>query len=257
MIRSDSPLKGLPLAVVDCEATGLPPDGRVVEVAVVHLDLTPESVPRVAMTARVNPGCPISEKAFEKHGITDADVADAPTWAGVLPAVMDACAGRVVTAYNVPADWRFMVASGGSPATWDAWLDLHVVAQWLNRYEHSLGQVAARYGIALDAHGATGDAVTTALVARPLLREWWADWHAHDGTTLAEVLAWQHEAARVAEADFCEWLRNKGARGNRPDCAWHELLGAPLPAWPEPPAPTWRVEKDGRVVPAEPAEVSP
>lgn len=267
MITPSSPLRGLPLAVVDCESTGLPPDGRVVEVAVVHVDVSPESVPRVVLSERVNPGCPISEGARRTHGITDADVAACPTWLEVLPRVMAACNGRVVTAYNVPADWGFMIASGGSPAPWDAWLDLHVVATSLDKYAHSLGQVAARYGVSLDAHGATGDAVTTALVARPLLRDWWRQVRPGsvynrmgeiepDGEEIASaeptvggLLSWQRRAAIAQEADFVAFVQRKhGTHGERPDTPWHSLLGLAPPSWPEPPRPTWRVERDGTVV---------
>lgn len=253
MIDPSTLLRGLPLAVVDCESTGLPPTGLVVEVAVVHLTLAPDSVPVVAYTSRINPGVPIPAAATEVHGITDPDVKDAPTWAEAFPFVDAACKGRVVTAYNVPADWGFMCASGASPAPWGAWLDLHVVARWLNRYEHGLAQVATRYGIALDAHGATGDAVATALVARPLLREWWADWHAHDGMTLGELLEWQQHAALSAEADFVSFLHKKGARGKKPDSPYHVLTGTPEPYWPPPPAPTFRIDKAGNVVPVEAA----
>jgi DNA polymerase III epsilon subunit-like protein len=255
----ETPLRGLPLAVVDCEATDLPGTGRIVEIAVVHLTLAPDCVPVVAYTSKVRPvdadgrQIPSERGALKAHGLTDESLATAPTWAEVFTAVDAACKDRVIVAYNVPADHAFMCASGASPAPWNVWLDLHVVARHLNRYEHSLAQVAERHGFALDAHGATGDAVQTALLARPLLLAWWRLWTGESAQdpTLGDLLTWQHEAVVRQEREFVAYLVKKGARGEAPDSPWHAMLGVDPPPWPEPPKATHRVERDGRVVPVE------
>lgn len=254
-------LRGLRLAVIDCETTGLPPGAHVVEVAVVHLTIERDARPVVALSSRVRPPIPIPPEATRKHGITDADVADAPTWAEILPRVREAIDGRVVTAFHAPADFAFTTdeqdrLGEGPIAPWP-WLDLHVIARDSNKYEHNLSAVATRQGIALDAHGAAGDAVATALLARPLLSSWRARNRYGTGPalppTLADLLGWQRDAALSQEAEFVAYLRSRGARGRRPDSPWHDLEGIEPPPWPDPPPPTWRIEKDGRVVPVEEA----
>ena len=66
-----------PIAVVDFETTGLTPGvDRVVEVSVVRLN--PGEVPQLVLDSLVNPMRPVA--ATEIHGITDADVASAPTF---------------------------------------------------------------------------------------------------------------------------------------------------------------------------------
>lgn len=292
MLDLNTPLAGLPLAILDTEATGLPPGNRIVEIAVVHLTLAPDEVPVVAYTSRVNPGVPIPADATRIHGITDADVASAPAWAEVAEDVGRACAGRVVVAFNSPFDWSIVrdeqALIGRDPlGAFTDWLDLHILARFVDKFAHSLGQVTSAAGIALDAHGATGDAVSTALIAPELLRAWvrsqralregqrafeFGDDDQYDDDydeqdhrpvggasplvelhidTLGELLEWQQGAALAQEAEFVSYLRRKGARGRRPDSPWHVLLGCEEPYWPPPPAPTFKVEKDGRVVPVE------
>lgn len=72
----------MPLVCIDLETTGLSLEtDRVVELAAIRV--APDGQRKVA--ARVNPGCPIPAEATAVHGITDADVAEAPTFAAVLP----------------------------------------------------------------------------------------------------------------------------------------------------------------------------
>jgi DNA polymerase-3 subunit epsilon len=93
------------LAVLDLESTGLNPRyDRIVEVAVVkvHPDGRQEEYLR-----RVNPERPISSGALEVHGITDADVADAPAFrdiAGELFGFLRGCdlAGFGILTFDLP-----------------------------------------------------------------------------------------------------------------------------------------------------------
>jgi DNA polymerase III subunit epsilon len=81
-----------PLAVIDVETTGANPDNdRIVEIAV--LRVTPDGK-YTRGDRRLNPGIPIPPEATAIHGITDADVAYAPTFADVadcLLAFLDGC----------------------------------------------------------------------------------------------------------------------------------------------------------------------
>lgn len=82
--------------IVDVETTDL--NGRICEIAIL------DTAGRTLVDTLVNPEAPITPAAAAVHGITDADVADAPTWGQVAPAVLRAITGRAVIAYNAPFD---------------------------------------------------------------------------------------------------------------------------------------------------------
>ena len=72
-----------PLSTIDLETTGTDVrEDRIVEVAVLTVYPGGKTVPFVQ---RVNPGRPIPAGASAVHGITDADVAGAPTFAVIAP----------------------------------------------------------------------------------------------------------------------------------------------------------------------------
>lgn len=58
------------------------------------------------LNSLVNPGVPISRSAFRAHGISDADVASAPTWPDVLPELLRITKNRQILAYNADYDIR-------------------------------------------------------------------------------------------------------------------------------------------------------
>ena len=94
-----------PVAIIDFETTGLTAGfDRVVEVSGVRID--PGQQPRLAFDTLVNPRRPMA--ASEVHGITDADVEKAPTFAEIAGDVVAATAGCVVAAYNVYFDMQFL-----------------------------------------------------------------------------------------------------------------------------------------------------
>lgn len=102
---SDRLITETPLAVIDIETTGLYPGGdRVVECAIVRLD--PGSSPQLVFDSLINPRRHVS--ATEIHGITDADVTDAPVFEDIAGNVVGALAGCVLAAYNVYFDVKFM-----------------------------------------------------------------------------------------------------------------------------------------------------
>jgi DNA polymerase-3 subunit epsilon len=94
-----------PFAVLDFETTGLTPGlDRVVEVSIVRMN--PGEEPRLALDTLVNPMRNVA--CTEIHGITDADVADAPRFGEIAGDIIDALTGCVVSAYNVYFDMRFL-----------------------------------------------------------------------------------------------------------------------------------------------------
>ncbi|MBL1086853.1 3'-5' exonuclease [Streptomyces actinomycinicus] len=78
--------------------------GQVMEVAVVDA-----ATGEVLLESLVNPQIPVTEDAFDVHRISDAMVADAPTWDQVLPDVLRVTAGRKILAYNAEYDKTVIV----------------------------------------------------------------------------------------------------------------------------------------------------
>ncbi len=88
-----------PLVFFDLETTGLKvSDDRIVELAVVRLDPAGDVTEKVR---RFNPGIPIPAEATAVHGITDADVADKPSFAQRARALSDFLAPCDLAGFNV------------------------------------------------------------------------------------------------------------------------------------------------------------
>lgn len=86
--------------VLDTETTGL--NGVIIEVAVVDA-----YDGRVLLDTLVHPeGLGVEPGARAVHGITDAELADAPTWQQVLPDLLAAIGDRRILAYNADFDRR-------------------------------------------------------------------------------------------------------------------------------------------------------
>jgi DNA polymerase-3 subunit epsilon len=101
----DWSIDSTPVSVIDFETTGLNAGtDRVIEVSIVRVD--PGSQPKLVLDTLVNPRRPVA--ATEIHGITDADVRDAPTFDSIAGNLVDAIAGSVVAAYNVYFDIKFL-----------------------------------------------------------------------------------------------------------------------------------------------------
>lgn len=100
----DLPVFDTPTAVIDFETTGLSAGmDRVVEVSVVRSE--PNGHSEIVFDTLVNPCRRMG--ATEIHGITDADVADAPPFEEIASGLADAVSGCVIAAYNVYFDMRF------------------------------------------------------------------------------------------------------------------------------------------------------
>jgi Exonuclease len=102
---SERSISKTPISVVDIETTGLYPGGdRVIELAVVRIE--PNEAPRLVLDTLINPKRRVA--ATEIHGITDADVDDAPPFEEIAGNVATALAGSVFASYNVYFDAKFL-----------------------------------------------------------------------------------------------------------------------------------------------------
>ena len=94
-----------PVAFIDLETTGINvSNDRIVEISV--LKINPNGKEQW-MTTRVNPEMPIPEKVIAIHGISDKDVADAPTFREIaknLTAFLEGCdlAGYNAMKFDIP-----------------------------------------------------------------------------------------------------------------------------------------------------------
>ena len=88
-----------PIVFFDLESTGLDiVNDRIIQAALVRL--TPDGE-REALTQLINPGCPIPEESTDIHGITDADVADAPVFNEVGNELLDFIGDADLGGYNI------------------------------------------------------------------------------------------------------------------------------------------------------------
>ena len=105
--------------VVDVETTGLSPvQHRVLEVAVVRTDEHGRVVGE--WSRRVNPVGPVG--ATHVHGITEADVADAPPFAELVPHLNAWLADSVVVAHHARFDMAFLRSEYGYAGWQLPWL---------------------------------------------------------------------------------------------------------------------------------------
>ncbi len=88
-----------PLVFFDVEATGLNKrTDRIVALGLVRY--TPDGAPE-RVSYLLNPGVPIPEDSTAIHGITDADVEGAPSFADMAETLLDHFAGADLAGYNI------------------------------------------------------------------------------------------------------------------------------------------------------------
>lgn len=162
-----------PLAVFDLETTGTDPaTARIVEIAVIKL--TPDGE-RIEKCRRLNPEQPIPAEATAIHGITDADVVDAPTFRRVVKDLAEFLAGCDLCGFNVARyDLRvlhheFRRAGVAFDLTGRAVVD--VMALYHKLHPRDLSAAVRQYcGRDHDgAHGAAADAVASLDVLEAML----------------------------------------------------------------------------------------
>jgi DNA polymerase-3 subunit epsilon len=131
-----TPLIDTTFVVLDLETTGLSPErDRITEVGAVRArggEVLAE------LRTFVHPGVPIPPAVTAITGITDADVANAPDVATVLPTVVDFLGDAVFVAHNARFDLGFLRAAArrlGLPALRPRVIDTAVLARRLIRDE--------------------------------------------------------------------------------------------------------------------------
>lgn len=182
---------------IDLETTDKNADGcEIVEIAAVRVRdgrLVDE------FRTLVRPGIPIAPAATATHGITDADVANAPTFDQVWPAFRDFCGSDVLVAHNgYQFDFRILrrmakPLGGAQFTTYDSLL----LARELRPGSRRLEDLARAFGIdAGQSHRALDDTRTLAQVFLRLDAERLAR---SRKTTLANLL--DHLGAALALSD--------------------------------------------------------
>jgi len=163
-------------AVVDVETTGTSVEAdEIVSLAVLRLDADGGELDRFASLVR--PAGPIPAEATAVHGIDDASVRGAPTFAELAPELLALLEGAVFVAHNADFDLPLVqhaFARAGAPylpsgvaCTLDAFRLLEPTER-----SHRLESVCERHGVELDdAHDARDDALATVELLRLLLGE--------------------------------------------------------------------------------------
>ncbi len=88
--------------VLDTETTGLGNEDEIIQLCVIDRDGSAE------INALIKPTIPIGAGARSVHGISDADVADAPSFFQIYIQLSTLLAGQTVVAYNMDFDARML-----------------------------------------------------------------------------------------------------------------------------------------------------
>ncbi len=164
----------LAYSAFDCETTGTSPlTDEIVSVAVVRLGADGSETLRYSSLVR--PTTPIPADATAVHGISDEDVATAPSFGEVAGVLARMLIGAVFTAHNVEFDLPMLTRAFAEvgiryhPVSTACTLDAFRVLE-PQAPDHRLESLCTRHGIALDdAHDALADALATAGLLRVLL----------------------------------------------------------------------------------------
>lgn len=164
--------------VLDTETTGFPPNCHPCEVGIIASDGS------TLVAEILKPPVPISDGAARVHGITNAMVADKPTYADIHERVLEAVRGKIIVAYNKDFDRPVMHMAtqhaGVDPiADFARWTCAMVAfAQWngdWNSYHGNykwvkLDAAARAMGVKLDeqTHRAVDDCILTLKVIQAL-----------------------------------------------------------------------------------------
>jgi len=169
-----TPLIALSAVVIDTETTGLDPaTARVVQIGMIRIEAN--ALGSEMFETLVNPGTPIPGSATAIHGISDADVAGAPTTGDAIGATLVRVGGAVVIGHTIGFDTTILAreaARSGQPWSVGPVLDVRLLARAADPalMHDDLDTLCARFGIAIDGrHTAPGDARATARLFLALL----------------------------------------------------------------------------------------
>ena len=180
VLSPSTPLMALPAVVLDTETTGLDPrSARVIQIGAVR-PRNGQVDPNDRFESLVDPEQPIPPGATAIHGLTDAHVAGAPSFAAVAPNLAAFLGDSVVIGHTIAFDMAILARAhqrAGLPWTAPRTLDVRLLAgvAFANLRQDDLDSLCTRLSVPITArHTATGDAMATAgvfLALVPLLRE--------------------------------------------------------------------------------------
>jgi len=164
------------LLALDVETTGweTAPDHGIIEIAWVAID---DGDIGASWSSLVGPSRPIAADAVQVHGITEAELADAPEPSTFAAELRAACEGRTLVfhnaGYDLPRIGRMLAACGRRPLT-EPVVDTLGLARGLDGSgENALGALVQRLGLAASpSHRALDDARATAEVLLALAPRW-------------------------------------------------------------------------------------
>lgn len=172
-MNDDARFLDLPIAVIDCETTGLDPKtDRVIEVAIIHMQ-GGQVIDRYSTL--VNPDQAVPEEVIKITGIDPALIPLAPRFADIAAEVHARLGERVFVAYNLAFDRAFLteeLGRTGRELPTKTFIDPLVFVRELHKSDGSkrLTAVAERLGVPLsNAHRAADDAEAAGLVLYALL----------------------------------------------------------------------------------------
>ena len=158
------------VVVIDTETTGL---------SYKHDELTQIAAARMEngritgwYVTFVNPGKPIPDEIVHMTGITDADVADAPTPDEALAGLAEFAGDALMVAHNAAFDRTFVTKHpGGYPLLENTWIDsLDLSRIALPRLRgHRLADLVKTFGAPQSTHRADDDVAATCVIYRILL----------------------------------------------------------------------------------------
>lgn len=206
-LSQSTPLAALDCVVLDTETTGLDAaTARLVQIGAVRIEagmLRPEH----RFESLVAPGIPVPPASSVVHGLSDADLADAPRFAEIAPRLREFIGRAVVVGHTIGFDLTILQREAGlARCDWPpvAALDVRTLAELArpSLAQYDLDRIAAVLGVSITGrHTAIGDAMATAaiyLALLPLLRE-------RGIRTLAE--------AEAASRNLAERQASAGVRG--------------------------------------------
>ena len=214
----------------DLETTGLSAENdRIVEVGAVRFDRSGKELGR--FQTLVNPGRPMPAAAWSIHGISDADLVDAPCRAAVLPRFLEFLGSPETTtmlAHHAVFDASFLgreLGRIGEPSPLHAVTDtLHLARKRLPKLpNHRLDTVARYFQLDLgDAHRALADSLRVKGI-----------WHAMEGMGRLEEglvaypifdekqpafapVGWEGMVAAIGRGDRVRIVYSGGSHGDDP-----------------------------------------
>lgn len=209
----------LRILIIDTETTGLKANAAVCEIAWIELNPSLEIVDRVY--SLIDPQIPIEPSASGVHGITDKDVADAPT----MQEFLDIVAGNpfddgeiVVVAHNAAFDMKFV---GSYIKNLAGTLCTLKVARRVYPEADDYKLQTLRYALGLDvqaadAHSATGDVEVCYTLLLRMMKDSGLDIEglielSNMPTVISKMPFGKHRGTKLVDlpADYIHWLLHK------------------------------------------------